>query len=386
VHHNKDHFSVQPLQASLPQGGACLFLIHFKEQDVRIFLLIAAILVSTSSTAEPFLAVENGFHCVQCHINPAGGGSRNKFGALFSQTQLPATVSPSADMWSGGFNNRFSIGGDLRFSGRQVDIDDVDDNLDFATDRITLYAGATLNQYVSFYLDQQVAPGGSINREAWVKLQLNDNVYVRAGKMFLPFGLRLEDDSAYIRQLSNINFNTPDNGVEIGFIKSEWRFQLAASNGTAGAAEIDDGKQVSFLGSYVQPKWRIGISLNENQSDDLDRTMTGVFAGMKTGPVTWLLEYDLISDSQPGLDDSDKALMFAEANISVSRGHYLKFTAEKVMEDISMLEDQDRLAIEYQYFPIAFTQFRLGVRKYDSDNPDPFFSRDEIFAQLHVFF
>ncbi len=353
---------------------------------MRIFLFFTAISAAMNTIAEPFLAVENGFHCIQCHISPAGGGSRNQYGALFSQTQLPARTSSSDNMWAGGFADRFTLGSDVRASLRQIDMDNVDDTENFSTDRVTLYIGAQLTDRVSVYLDEQIAPGGSINRAAWVKFNLSDSLYVRAGKMFLPFGLRLEDDSAFIRQLSNVNFNTADNGLELGYIKDSWSLQLAVSNGTAGASEVDDGKQISLLGSYVQPNWRVGITVNDNHTDFTDRALTGIFAGLRTGRVTWLVEYDKIDDRTPGMADDELSLAFVEANIRMAQGHYLKITAETAMSDNNGMADQDRYAIEYQYFPFSFTQLRLGARSYESDDPDPFLNRDELFAQLHVFF
>lgn len=353
---------------------------------MRKILLLTIIFHVISVKAEPFLAVENGFQCGQCHISPTGGGLRNSYGTLFSQTELPARVSSSENLWLGEFAERFSVGSDIRVSLRQVDIDDVDTSSDFATDRITVYLAAKLNDRISIYLDQKVAPDSSTNRAAWIKLNLSDSFYVRAGKMVLPFGWRLEDDSAFIRQLSNINFNTADNGVEVGYINNGWNFHLAATNGTGGAPEIDDDKQVSFMGSYVRPGWRVGISVNENNSDTLDRTMVGVFAGLKTGPISWLLEYDEIEDSLSGLPDMELSLAFVEANIRIAQGHYLKLSAETAMYNEGFIADQDRYSIEYQYFPLSFTQLRFGARTYDSDNPDPFLNRDELFLQLHVFF
>lgn len=353
---------------------------------MRTFLFITTSFLALTATAEPFLAVENGFHCVQCHISPSGGGSRNQYGALFSQTQLPARTLSSDNLWTGGFADRFTLGSDVRASLRQIDTDNVDDTQNFSTDRITLYFGAQLNQYISVYLDEQIAPGGSLNRAAWIRLNLSDSLYLRAGKMVLPFGFRLEDDFAFIRQLTNINFNTADNGLELGYIKDAWSLQLAVSNGTGGSSEVDDGKQVSLRGSYVQSKWRVGITLNENHTDFVDRSMAGIFVGLRTGPVTWLLEYDRIDDSQTGVADGELSLVFAEANIRLARGHYLKIAAETAMIDNNSMVDQDRFTIEYQYFPLSFSQLRLGLRKYASDDPDPFFSRDEIYAQLHVFF
>ena len=101
-------------------------------------------------------------------------------------------------------------------------------------------------------------------------------------------GWRLEDDSEFVRQVSGINYNTPDKGIEGGLDIGAASLQLALSNGTAGGNEIDRGKQWSAVGSWVKSAWRIGASANFNDADEDDRTMYGVFAGLKTGPVSWL--------------------------------------------------------------------------------------------------
>ena len=99
-----------------------------------------------------------------------------------------------------------------------------------------------------------------------------------------------------------------------------------------------------------------------------------------------LLEYDWVDDRQPGVPDRELSLGFVEANIRIAQGHYIKITGETAMHDSNSIADQVRYAVEYQYFPLSFTQLRLGARKYESDDPDPFQNRNEIFAQLHVFF
>ena len=97
--------------------------------------------------------------------------------------------------------------------------------------------------------------------------------------MFVPFGLRLQDDNTFVRQATGVNFLTPDDGIEFGIELAKWSAQVAVIEGDDGA---DD--QISASAVYVQPKWRVGASVNTSEDAFGEREMQSVFGGLKTGP------------------------------------------------------------------------------------------------------
>ena len=334
--------------------------------------------------AEPFFAVKTGFQCQQCHVSPAGGGQRTAFGTIWAQNELANFSIPDQPTFTGDIGNIFRIGAQARLSGTQFEFDDQDDELNFEVDRVSVFLNAQVNKYVSIYVDQNFAPT-TLNREAWVKFEYN-NFYLRAGSLFLPHGLRIEDDTAFIREATGFNFNNNDDGAEFGFINDRWSVQLAITNGTNGVAETDDGKQFSARAAYTSPNWRLGVSGNRNDTDFGDREVYGVFAGFKTGPVYWLAEYDRIRESDvEGIPDVDQDVAFLEANIELLKGNFLKLTAESFTFDTEQ-EDQYRYSVVYEWFPWSFTELRLGFRFDDSDGDNPALNGEEAFFQANIFF
>lgn len=344
------------------------------------FVLLSA----APAVAEPYLAVREGLACAGCHVSPTGGGLRNPYGNVFAGAQLPMQPMGGDDAWTGTVFERFGVGANGRVSARYLDQNDVDDTLDFQVDRVTVYGSAALNEHVLFYVDQQLAPGGSANREAWIRLGWQD-FYLRAGRFFLPYGWRLEDNGAFIRRDTGVTMDQGDDGVELGWTTRRFDTQLAVTNGNGGGSEVDDGKLVSGRFAWIAGPVQVGVSGYHNDTDTIDRTMAGVFGGLKTGPVTWLAEYDRIEDKGDLLGTVQSGVAFLEANWLFARGNNLKATVELHDPD-GGLENRFRYSLVYELFPWAFTQLRAGVRVQDSDDPDPRFNTEEGFVQLHAFF
>lgn len=350
------------------------------------WLLLGLPLLPCTALAEPWLAVQAGLPCAACHVNPAGGGMRNSFGTLWGQTTLPARTLPaSGTPWTGEFGQYVAMGADLRADASVLDQPAAAAASSFELRTLRAYLNLrVIPGRLDLYVDQRLAPGTSSNAEAWLRLNtLDRRFYLRAGQLYLPFGLRLQDDSAFIRERSSVNFNTPDRGVEAGFNGTRWNAQFAVSNGTAGAPEVDRGKQWSLRGEYVHARWRAGASFNFNDFAGASRRMHGVFAGLKTGPVAWLAEIDAIEDAAAGPDAQGWAGLI-EANWMARKGHNLKLTAERQDPDRDAPGDrQTRLSLLWEYTPLPFLQLRTGVRQYDDDAEVPFQNQRQVFVQLH---
>ncbi len=351
------------------------------------WLLLA--LMSSVANAEPYLAVAEGFKCAQCHVNPTGGGMRNTFGNVYAQSQLAATRMETGDnAWTGSIGQMLAIGANLRANATVTQTPNQAQSRAFELQQARLYVNvAVVPNRLSVYLDQQVAPEASINREAFVRYQsAGDSWSVKAGQMYLPFGLRLQDNTAFTRQVPGINMSSPDAGVEFSWEPGAWSTQWAISNGSAGGPETDTGKQYSVQGAYVARHWRVGLAGNLNDSSAGDQRAFGLFGGTNTGPIAWLAEIDYVVDQNVAANRKRLAGLI-EGNWRVRRGHNLKLTAEAFDPNHDLDNDrQTRMSVVYEYSPIQFLQLRSGLRDYQGIPQNDLQNRRVYFIELHGFY
>ncbi|MDZ7644336.1 MAG: hypothetical protein U5K76_09100 [Woeseiaceae bacterium] len=97
--------------------------------------------------AEPYLAVEKGLKCSNCHSHPAGGGKRTAYGNAYAQTELAATRIGDADasLWTGEVTKWLSVGANLRADYAYVDVPEQDIRSEFSVQRGTAYLEAKLS-------------------------------------------------------------------------------------------------------------------------------------------------------------------------------------------------------------------------------------------------
>ncbi len=76
-----------------------------------------------------------------------------------------------------------------------------------------------------------------------------------------------------------------------------------------------------------------------------------------------------------------------EGNWKIRKGLNAKLSYEYFDPDDTLDEDQrNRISAVLEFFPIQFTQLRLGARYYNGIPQNPVQNRTDLFLQVHVFF
>ncbi len=354
-------------------------------------IAISAVGASRALAAdEPYLAVRTGFKCSQCHTNRTGGGKRNGFGNVYAQTRLPITL-----MGTGGegpfldtqISRFFSLGADVRVGTSREFTGDSPKN-PITLDEGTLYIEArVVPDILTIYADQLIAPGNTRNRELFVLVgSLPWQSYVKVGRFFLPYGLRLLDDREFIRQRTGFNYSNSDLGLELGLEPGPLSMSVAVANGTQGAEENNSDKLVSGLASLVFSWFRVGASASRNDAETGRQDVVGAFGGLSVGRFDFLGELDYIYDTPNGGSSVDQFAAFVEGNLLATQGLNLKVTYGFLDPDRSVGENaQVRWRFGAESFITQFLQVSLFYSLLQ-DIPQAQTDRDFVTLQVHGFF
>jgi len=362
-----------------------------RRHTVGWIALAAMLFACDTAHAEPALAVRTGDACSKCHTGITGGGMRTGHGSFWAQTSLPHrqwTKEEGGILYPSFASGRFSIGADVRGQYLYVHTDG-DDTSSFEVPEANVYGNVELAvDRLSLYLDETVGPGGASARElyALVKFAEDWNAYAKAGRILPPFGWRLPDDDAFIRQYTGYTFSAPDTGIEIGAEPGRWSLALAATNGSSQTSDDDRSKRLSLSAFWRLQKGRIGVSGSNDIADGITTTAVGLSGGWEIGKLSLLGEIDGVR-ADLGATSDGRLVAFAEGNLLVTRGVLLKLSRDWIDPDRDVDTDErirDSLGVEY--VPVPFVQLRLFVRRRDGP-PQVTGAKDEqVDLELHVFF
>ena len=360
----------------------------------------------SSVTAEPYLAIQEGYKCSKCHVNMTGGGKRTDFANIYAQTRLaneffdwrrfskkpdedadkdnPVKTDSQSSFFSGRLNEYIAIGGDFRMLLEETRPPGGPSKQEFNQSKQNIYLEVDLvPDHVIFY--ETLAGGGDAQEIfALLKGEVKEvPYYFKVGQFFLPYGLRLQDDSAFTRATTGFTYGTSDVGVEFGLEPGSWTLQIAATNGTGSSLETNRSKRLTSSLAYVRKLFRVGGSYSTNKdAQGVETVISGINGGVQLGRVGILAEGAVIDDSKV-----EQRVSILEFNFLLSRGNNLKFSYEYHDPDRKLFENaRERYSVVYEPFLNQFTQIRVGYRDNRGIPQSPGFNTNLYFVELHLFF
>lgn len=350
----------------------------------RCILLTAVVTLAAwcavPALAEPYFAVRTGYKCGQCHVNNTGGGKRTGFGQIYANTRLPMfqlRAKGQTGFFDTQLNETISVGGNLRvaehiaFEWEKEDLAPRTNATGFNEANVYLQVNV-IPEIVTFYSDQTLAPS-SASRELFGMVRFaNRTAYAKAGRMLLPYGLRIIDNDAFIRNRTGYNYNRSGTGLELGWDPGP----------LAMVGNITDDN-VSTVATIVFRRFQVGGSYGRNITRANDSTV-GHFAGVNVGRFTFLGEVDVITQG-----DVDQLATLAEMNVLLMRGFNAKLTYEFFdrNRDIDAARDgRERITIGLEPFIAQFAQVRAFYRFNSFIPQNSAGNQDEMIVEFHVFF
>ena len=214
--------------------------------------LTALVLSASEAQAYPQWQLSTGAaRCNECHYAPAGGGLLNGYGRDADGDEL-STFQGNGAFLHGlvSLPSFLSLGGDFRGALAAEDVQDPIHGTTVAVfpmqadaeARVALPVGFSLygtiglrgrtrtaGDYIPTENYQPIDTSELISREHWAMWQPEaQGPYVRAGRFFAPFGLRLAEHITYIRRDLGFNQLQESYNLSAGYIFNEWEVHVTA--------------------------------------------------------------------------------------------------------------------------------------------------------------
>ena len=183
---------------------------------------------SMSVEARPEFAAELNKDCTFCHIDPAGGGPRNRVGEIFEENyfefpedfdmeavseesmEVVKQLTTSLDLQTAYINN---IHEDVE-GGAVAGCNSCHSSVDrFFLMQAEVTFNAQASEHVGLTLSNNL--GSILNAFATVEA-IPKHLYLKVGQFRLPFGIKQKDHNILVREGYDLGSNKRDVGVELG--------------------------------------------------------------------------------------------------------------------------------------------------------------------------
>lgn len=388
-----------------------------------LLLSVVSLLWPRGAETVPLFAGREGLLCGSCHFDPNGGGPRNELGFGYAKNRhalIPESDSPWAELDLSnrvadnvpiyfGVNQRF-----MMLANTSLESDSLD-RFGFFNMENALHLAFRPHDMLVLVYTRGGFNSGSSTEEAFGMIQgMPYNMYVKAGRIRNPFGLRMDDHTVATRN-SFTDFSVgrrylpfdprqSDTGVEVGGEVSGWFARAAFTNGGG------QNENIVFQGRWAEAKTlKLGYNAGLGQAGIslYDNFRKGVpFGSARESRWAYykLLRYSrlvLIGEVGAGTDELTTGrkvnvlAFFAELDYAPWRAWNFRFRFDRNEYDRST-DDQvrknntyDRYALEGEWVPVPFAEIRWVLRQIDHRGVNGFGEQDDekqAYVQFHFIY
>ncbi len=352
----------------------------------------------------PLYAVRERLSCSSCHVDPSGGGPRNAYGfdyMLARHATTPEFKWPELPEAQPELAPGLAAGADLRAiydarNARHVE-GFPDQASSFVRMQSALYLTYAPLEPLVLALNADIDQG-RLGGPEWFAMghQPDGPLYVKFGAFRVPYGLRMDDHTLWVRNdwvthtLAPRRFELlgrggdprlPDVGIELGAQRRRAFAQLALTNGATGALDIADRNLAvtARAGGALRDLWG-GVTTHLDTDGEpgaagaVQVRRYGVFGGVRAhGRWVFLGEASLGEDRPLGTHTIQRLIAsWAEADFLWSRGARARFRYDYVNSDRDLeFAAAERYTAEVDWTPTPFTTLRWSYRFTSSEfGPD----------------
>lgn len=367
-------------------------------------LTALAVLAPAPASAEPFLMVRSGAKCNDCHVNQTGGGMRTAFAHIHAHDILHdlqlLPIPKGVERFDPQLHSHVRIGTDVRIRDTMLFEDkpnkqgDVRNNRawrkyltsnDFDVPQARFYALVDLwPEVASLYVDESFS-GGAENRELFGMFRgfLPYDTYFKGGRFYPTFGLRPQDDAAFIRSAVGYTFQNPDEGIEIGFAPGPFFLAMDVTDGIEGDTDVAYNINGYTLIDELPVVQNVLAGMSYARQSN-KRWVMGWYGGANIWKFSGIGEFDYIDDRTLGsLPARDKFAAYAELNFLMF--DWLNARGTFNFLDVAGDRNRTQYTIGLEPFIDKFFQPRIQYRINNGPPSQPAQNTAELWFELHIF-
>ena len=284
-----------------------------------------SLFLPTSAEARPEFATELEKECSFCHLDPAGGGPRNRIGEIFEENyfEFPEDFDMDA-VTEEAMEVVKQLTTSLDFQTAFIKTTHVDaeestiagcNSCHSSIDRFLLMqAEVTFNAQASENISLTLSNNAGTTMNAFATVNaIPKHLYVKVGQFRLPFAIKQKDHNILVREGYGLGSNKRDIGVELGGSAGKVFYNAAFFN--AGGVTAKGG--LGTFGAQLGPV-RAGISgIFEKPGDEWER-LIGAFLTASYAGLSVEGEFNFGS----GVANSSEVASFTPDDVD-SKGYYV---------------------------------------------------------------